>query len=96
MSNLLSSLTVESTSNHVLKSFAKFGNGMVGPASSALVIISAFSYSSMEKNSSILFLSIGVRRKSGKFARFTMIFPAKLSSDNTVIFSNFIITITGR
>ena len=96
MSNLLSSLTVESTSNHVLKSFAKFGNGMVGPASSALVIISAFSYSSMEKNSSILFLSIGVLKKSGRLARFTIIFPAKFSSANIKILLNVILTVTGR
>ena len=54
---------------------------MVGPALSALIMISAFSSSFFEKNSVILFLRIGVLRKSGKLARFTMIFPAKLGSD---------------
>ena len=80
-----SSLTVQRTSSHVLKSFEKFGNGMVGPASNALLIISLFSESFIEKNSVILFFSIGVLRKSGKLARFTIMFPAKFSSDNIEI-----------
>ena len=54
---------------------------MVGPALSAFTIISAFYSSLMKKNSVILFLRIGVLRKSGKLARFTIIFPAKLGSD---------------
>ena len=32
--------------------------------------------SSFEKNSIILFFKIGVRRKSGRLAKFTIIFPA--------------------
>jgi len=79
-----------------LKSFEKFGNGIVGPASSALLIISILSDSFIEKNSVILFLRIGVLRKSGKLARLIMIFPAKLSSVISKIFENFIITLTGR
>ena len=58
---------------------------MVGPASNALLMISLFSESFIEKNSVILFFSIGVLRKSGKLARFTIMFPAKFSSDNIEI-----------
>jgi hypothetical protein len=87
---------IQSISNHVLKSLEKFGNGIVGPASKALLIISAFSGSLIEKNSVILFLSIGVRKKLGRLARFTIIFPAKFSSDNTEIYFNAILTVTGR
>ena len=87
---------IQSTSNHVLKSFEKFGNGIVGPASRALLIISIFSESVIEKNSIILFLSIGVLKKSGRLARFTIIFPAKFSSDNIGIYYNVILTVTGR
>ena len=80
--SLCSSGMVASISSHVLKSFEKFGNGMVGPASSALLIISFFSGSEREKNSIILFFKIGFLRKSGRFAKFTMIFPAKFCSTN--------------
>ena len=72
---------VASTSSHVLNNFEKLGNGMVGPAFNALTMISAFSSPFFEKNSVILFLRIGVLRKSGKLARFTIIFPAKFGSD---------------
>ena len=89
-------MIVQSTSSQVLKSFEKFGNGIVGPASKALLIISVFSEVFMEKNSVILFLSIGVRKKLGRLARFTIIFPAKFSSDNTEIYFNAILTVTGR
>jgi hypothetical protein len=67
---------VQSTSSHVLNSFEKFGNGIVGPASSALLMISDLSGSDIEKNSIILFLRIGFLRKSGRLARFIIIFPA--------------------
>ena len=87
---------MQSTSSQVLNSLEKFGNGTVGPASSALLMISAYSESSIEKNSVILFLSIGVLRKSGRLARFTIIFPAKFSSDNIEIFENLILTVAGR
>jgi peptidoglycan biosynthesis protein MviN/MurJ (putative lipid II flippase) len=87
---------VQSISSQVLNSFEKFGNGIVGPASSALLMISVFSESSIEKNSIILFLSIGVLRKLGRLARFTIIFPAKFSSDNIEIFESLILTVTGR
>ena len=49
---------------------------MVGPASSAFDIISILSNSDIEKNSSILFFKIGVRRNSGKLAKITIMFPA--------------------
>jgi hypothetical protein len=49
---------------------------MVGPASRALLIISDFSGSDIEKNSVILFFRIGFLRKSGRLARFIIIFPA--------------------
>ena len=65
--------------NHVLKSLEKLGNGIVGPASNALFITSSFSGSDREKNSIILFLSIGFLRKSGRLAKLTIIFPAKFS-----------------
>jgi len=41
-------------------------------------------------------LRMGVLRKSGKLARFIIIFPAKFSSDNNEIFQNLILTVTGR
>jgi len=59
-----------------LKSFAKFGKGIVGPASRALLMISFFSTSVIEKNSIILFFKTGILRKSGRFAKITIIFPA--------------------
>jgi hypothetical protein len=59
-----------------LNNLEKFGNGIVGPASSALLIISDLSSSDIEKNSVILFFSMGFLRKSGKLARFIIIFPA--------------------
>ena len=76
MESLFSLGIVQSTSSHVLKSFEKFGNGIVGPASSALLTISNLSESGIEKNSVILFLRIGFLRKSGRLARFIIIFPA--------------------
>ena len=76
MESLSSLGTVQSTSSHVLNSFEKFGNGMVGPASSALLTISDLSESGIEKNSVILFLRIGFLRKSGRFARIIIIFLA--------------------
>ena len=71
--------------NHDLNNFEKFRNGIVGPASNALFMISFLSNSSFEKNSTILFFKIGVLRKSGRLAKLTMIFPAKLSSDIDLI-----------
>jgi len=59
-----------------MKNFEKFGNGIVGPASSALLMISDFSESEIEKNSVILFFRMGFLRKSGRLARFIIIFPA--------------------
>jgi hypothetical protein len=59
-----------------LNSFEKFGNGIVGPASSALLMISDLSGSDIEKNSVILFFRMGFLRKSGRLARFIIIFPA--------------------
>ena len=67
---------MQSTSSHVLNSFEKFGKGIVGPASSALLMISDLSGSDIEKNSIILFLRMGFLRKSGRFAKITIIFPA--------------------
>ena len=69
----------------VLNNLEKFKNGIVGPASNALLIISFLSNSFFEKNSIILFFKIGVLRKSGRLAKLTMIFPAKLSSDIDLI-----------
>jgi hypothetical protein len=59
-----------------LNSFEKFGKGIVGPASRALLMISDFSGSDIEKNSVILFFRMGFLRKSGRLARFIIIFPA--------------------
>ena len=69
-------------SNHVLNNLEKLGKGMVGPASNALLINCFFSSSSIAKNSIILFFKIGVLRKSGRFAKTTMMLPAKFSSAN--------------
>jgi hypothetical protein len=77
--SLCSSVNVVRILSHVLKSFEKFGNGMVGPASNALLMTSFFSGSDNEKNSIILFLRIGFLRKSGKLAKLIIIFPAKFS-----------------
>jgi hypothetical protein len=49
---------------------------IIGPASKALLIISPYSLSDIEKNSIILFFRTGIRRKSGRFDNITMIFPA--------------------
>jgi len=54
-------------------------NGIVGPASNALFIISFLSDSDIKKNSTILFFKIGFLKKSGRLAKLIMIFPAKFS-----------------
>jgi hypothetical protein len=73
---LFSSGLVARISSHVEKSLEKFGNGIVGPASRALLIISSLSGADKVKNSSILFFKIGFLRKSGRLAKLIIMFPA--------------------
>ena len=89
--SLCSSESVVRILSHVLKSLEKFGKGMVGPASNALLMTSFLSGSDNEKNSIILFFNIGFLRKSGRLAKLTMMFPAKFSP--TIDLKEFLLNI---
>lgn len=88
---LCSSDRVVKILSHDLNNFEKLGNGIVGPASNALFIISFRSASDNEKNSIILFFKIGFLRKSGRLAKLIMIFPAKFSP--TIYLKEFLLDI---
>ena len=54
--SLCSSVNVVRILSHVLKSFEKFGNGMVGPASNALLLLLFFQVQIMKRTLSFFFL----------------------------------------